>query len=165
MRERITARVLLLDPANRLALMRFLSPNTLGRPHFWATIGGELEPGETLSEAALREMQEETGLTPSWLGPVVWYGEVVLPIDGEPHLFKESYFLARCDSTMLSRAGWTEIERRSADEVRWWSLEEIAASHEAIYPPRLAELLPGLVAGDLPPQPLVLYAGAATSGS
>ncbi len=158
MRERLTARVLLFDADSRVALMRFLSPGDPDRPFFWATIGGEVEPGETLLEAALRETQEETGVTPSSLGPVVWYGEVVLAIAGERMLFKESFVLARCDCTDLSRAGWTDIERLAADDLRWWSVAEIVASKETIYPLDLARLLPGLIAGRLPAEPLVIYA-------
>ncbi len=158
MRERVTARVLLLDADGRLALMRFLSPGDPDRPFFWATIGGEVEPGEPLLEAASRETREETGVTPSSLGPVVWYGEVELTIGGEPVLFKESFVLARCERAGLSRAGWTDIERRAADDVRWWSVPEIVASRETIYPPDLARLLPALIAGRLPAEPLVIYA-------
>lgn len=32
------------------------------KPGFWQSVTGSLEPGETLSEAAVREVHEETGL-------------------------------------------------------------------------------------------------------
>ena len=34
----------------------------------WLPIGGELEPGETPAEAAVRELREETGLVGRWRG-------------------------------------------------------------------------------------------------
>ncbi|NNG16429.1 MAG: NUDIX domain-containing protein [Gemmatimonadales bacterium] len=33
-------------------------------PHSWETVHGHIDPGETPSEAALRELTEETGLVP-----------------------------------------------------------------------------------------------------
>ena len=52
------------DPGDRLeALVLRRSPH--GRcPGSWETVHGHIDPGETPSEAALREVWEETGLVP-----------------------------------------------------------------------------------------------------
>jgi hypothetical protein len=41
----------------------------------------------------------------------------------------------------LDLSGWNEIERRSLTEVRWWTLAELAATADLIFPEGLPELL------------------------
>ena len=61
MRERLTARVLLFDPRGRLLLVRGRA-TPAAELSFWFTVGGGVEPGETLEAGALREVAEETGI-------------------------------------------------------------------------------------------------------
>ena len=156
MRERVTARVLLFDPQDRILLMRGRMAAAPPRERFWFTIGGGVEPGESVLEAAVREVREETGLTGVRVGPVVWLREGVVPHmeTGEPLLFKESYIVARSGGGEPDRAGWSALERRLVDAVRWWSLAEIESSDETIYPLGLAALLPEILARRYPSPPI-----------
>ena len=77
MRLRPTASVILIDPDRRVLLMRFEDLHE--DREFWATIGGGLKPGEEVLDGALREAREETGLGDLVAGPIVWYGEAILP--------------------------------------------------------------------------------------
>lgn len=157
MRERPTARVLLFDPQDRLLLVRGRLPTDRDGPSFWFTVGGGAEPGETILEAAAREVMEETGLTDAELGPVVWYGETILTdLSLEPLLFQLHYILARTGGGALSRAGWHDYEHELTDEMRWWTLDEIRASSEPFYPECLAELLVDVAAGRIAAAPLVI---------
>src|SRR6516162_7939651 len=59
--RRNTARVLPVDPEGRVLLLHGWDPRRPQDP-FWFTIGGAAEGGETLPEAAARELREETGI-------------------------------------------------------------------------------------------------------
>ncbi len=146
---RNTVRVLLLDPAQRLLLMAYRNLDDPTAPVVWATAGGEIEVGETIEQAALREIAEETGQRDVRLGPRVWYGEWTRP--GRPPVrFKETFIVAQAAGDALSFDGWTDHERRQIADARWWTLPQIAASAQTIYPIGLADLLPPILRGQYP---------------
>jgi 8-oxo-dGTP pyrophosphatase MutT (NUDIX family) len=146
----VTARVLLVDPCGRILLLRGRFEGASEAERFWFTVGGGVEPDETVLEAAAREIREETGFADAVLGPVIWTREQVIPAmdTREPLLFEENYLVARTAGGAPSRAGWNPLERRLVDDIRWWTLDELAATAEAVYPRELAVLLPKALAGE-----------------
>ena len=65
--ERPSARLILLDPQDRLFLFKVHQPTVYdpADPHydpFWIMIGGLVDPGEDYAHTAVREAREETGL-------------------------------------------------------------------------------------------------------
>jgi 8-oxo-dGTP pyrophosphatase MutT (NUDIX family) len=157
MRDRLTARILLFDLAGRLLLMKGRLPTAPDAPGAWFTVGGGAEPGESLRQAAAREVVEETGFTDVELGPVVWRRTTPQRlVGGELVMFQEHYLVARCRGGEPCRDAWEPHEVSLVDDIRWWSLEELMGCEEDIYPPALRELLPDVLAGRYPSEPLTI---------
>ncbi|MEZ0090724.1 NUDIX hydrolase [Streptacidiphilus sp. EB129] len=143
--KRRAARVLLLDPADRILLLHGFDPLVPGR-HWWFTPGGGVEPGESLTDAALREVAEETGIKDVALGPLVARRSSAFTFDGRSFDQDEWYYLARTGTTALDASGQTELEQRTVDELRWWTVDALTGTPDTVYPEGLAPLLAALLA-------------------
>lgn len=153
--RRRVARVVLLDPADRVLLLDGFEPSDPAKTWLF-TPGGGVEAGEDLPAAAAREVAEETGITRLEMGPLIWTRSCSFGFDGRRWEQDESYYLARTDTTRIDTGGQTELERRTVRGVRWWTCEELCATRETVYPTRLAELLRRLLDEGPPRAPLVL---------
>jgi 8-oxo-dGTP pyrophosphatase MutT (NUDIX family) len=148
---RRSARVLLLDAADRLLLFK------LGDA--WFAPGGGLDDGEQPREAAARELREETGLhvPVDDLGPLVATTSGHADLGWVSGLLRDDFFLHRVDSHRVDISGFEAHELSSFVEHRWWTPEELATTTtETIYPIRLAWLVAELVAGRIPSEPVPL---------
>ncbi|WP_035846060.1 NUDIX hydrolase [Kitasatospora azatica] len=157
-RRREAARVLLLDAADRLLLFRGFDPAEPTRT-WWITPGGGLEPGEESRQAALRELAEETGLTGIELGPPVAEELAVFSYAGRPYEQRQVFYLARTgltDPAALDSSGCEPEEREQLRESRWWTVDQLRATTEQVYPERLAELLALLLEQGPPVVPVSL---------
>jgi 8-oxo-dGTP diphosphatase len=138
-RERHAARVLLFDPAGRLLLLKGRLPSAPDAPGWWFTVGGGIEPDETVREAALREIGEETGFAAVALGEVLFATDEVLHDRKQrPVRHRSTFLFARCDGGEPSRDGWQALEHEFVDDIRWWTLDDLTALTEPIYPADLA---------------------------
>ena len=136
----------MVDESGRSLLFRGGDP---GRPEagtWWFPPGGEAEPGESASASARRELREETGLDMPDLGPVVLQRQVEYDFEGVHYSQEEAYFLVPCNHFDISDSGGTEGEHRVVQEHRWWSVSELLATTDTVYPEGLGAFLDGLAA-------------------
>jgi 8-oxo-dGTP diphosphatase len=143
MRRRPSARLLILDPAGRVLLFRFVHKSgALAGEDYWATPGGGVQAGETFAQAALRELEEETGIRSRTPGPELARREFALHLEtGETVWADERYFVVAAASQAVSRDGWTVVEQNVMTEHKWWSTEELAATTETFWPDNLIALI------------------------
>jgi 8-oxo-dGTP pyrophosphatase MutT (NUDIX family) len=151
--ERVGGRVLLLDAADRVLLLQGSDPADPGAGMWWITPGGGVDGDETVEQAARRELAEETGLELAELGPPVWVRTAEFGFLGSHYRQSETFFLARVRSHQVDTRGLTELERQVVHGFRWWTVAELRATTEAVYPTRLAEELARLLAEGPPDRP------------
>ncbi len=133
MNLRVGVRAIVVDPDDRVALVRFDFPDR----SVWATPGGGVEEGEDDASTLARELREELGLELEQpIGRLVWTRTHVFPMtrwDGQT----ERFYLLRVPAFDLRPAlDSTALRAEGVGEVRWWTFDELEDVRGALFSPR-----------------------------
>ena len=154
MRLRQGVRAVILDPDDRVLLVRFNWDGLEPADGFWANPGGGVEAGESRLAALQRELREETGLLVDSLGPELWTKTALFPMtqwDGQVdhiHLYRTDRFEATPE---MSAA---ELAAENIREIRWWSPEELKSPGVTFAPRALPDLMVRLRHDGVPSEPI-----------
>jgi 8-oxo-dGTP pyrophosphatase MutT (NUDIX family) len=152
LRIRRGVRAVVLDPDDRILLVRFEFPASA----LWAAPGGGVDPDETDEQAILRELAEEAGLAEVELGPWIWTRRHVFPFEsGRWDGQSERFVLVRTPA-FEPRPLFTadQLAAEYVTGIRWWTQAELAAADAVFAPRRLPELVAALLRDGPPREPL-----------
>jgi 8-oxo-dGTP pyrophosphatase MutT (NUDIX family) len=148
---RLSARLLVVDRAERLLLIRARDQEEPDTGEWWEVPGGGVESGEDTVAAAVRETAEETGyvVQPQCVGPACWTGEVTYRWARRRWWSSMVMHLARLDAQPPRQ----HPDRRAGEElcfldVCWVPVRNLPAGDRRYFPASLAADLPRLLAGE-----------------
>ena len=109
-----------------------LGRQSMWPPGFYSCLAGFVEPGETVEQAAARELYEEAGITASW--------ETAEYLFAQPWPFPSSLMVGLI---LQAETEDITIDEKEIEEARWFTRAEaraiIAGEHDSLYaPPEMA---------------------------
>jgi 8-oxo-dGTP pyrophosphatase MutT (NUDIX family) len=153
--RRKAARVVLLDPDDRVLLLEASDPADPSVPPWWELPGGGIEGAETTAEAGAREVYEETGLR-ARMGPAVWRQHAVFDFGGYHFDQHETIHLARCDGGDVRPTALEALEAQAFLGWQWCRPADLAAvaATARVIPDWLPDQLPAVLASGPPDEPI-----------
>lgn len=158
---RVSARALLTDPDGRVLLIRVHDDEPLDASDpvtdYWITVGGGVEAGESIGEAFVREVFEETGHRVASPGPCIWRRRKTL-MDRRGSVFAsdDHFFHCQLASPDVSGVHLSDLERAAIREFRWWELDDPELDRIRIFPDGFAAAARDVLRNGSPSTPIWL---------
>jgi 8-oxo-dGTP pyrophosphatase MutT (NUDIX family) len=151
--RRQTARVLPVNSDGRVLLLHGWDPHHPDAP-FWFTIGGGAEQGESLRDAATRELREETGIVidSEALGEPIAHNTVEFSWNGYDIVQGQTFYAVRVESADVTLDGLDDWERATTDKYGWLSAEDLGGD-ERPADPAIPDLMRAAAASVRDPRP------------
>ncbi len=107
--------------------------NPAERPNVWYSVGGRVQYGETLEEAVLRELKEETGFTCEVERLCAIHENFFTANDGTPYHEISGYFLVKMtDELRAIKSGQLTSGGPNGEYLEWIDLNDLAG--KTIFP-------------------------------
>ncbi|WP_408899355.1 NUDIX hydrolase [Nocardioides sp. R1-1] len=133
--RRTVARVLPVSAQGRVLLLLGCDP-AVPAVRYWFSVGGAADPGESLAQAAARELREETGIVVSAdrLGEPFGTFEVAFSWNGRDYVNESTLFAVALEETPVSFEGLDLLESQSIFDAAWWTPEDLERDGRAVDP-------------------------------